>query len=268
MLAGIRDILIISTPTDLPRFQEMLGDGTQYGMTFSYKVQPRPEGLAQAFLIGEDFIGNDSVCWSPAHDFLCQGLAHVSPARATLTQAGSYFGYKVRDPERYGLVEFDAQTRVISIEKTTGPIQVRRDRQYFYDNADVTVARSRKPSPGRLENTDLNNVNLRQGRLTWNSWAVDMPGDTGTHESLSRPPFVQVIQERQGEPVACLEEIPSAWGTSTPPSRSTGLVHAQKRLRPLPHGNDPSKPEPASPKRKPPEALFHSQSDPAIPPRQ
>ncbi|MGD9608412.1 MAG: glucose-1-phosphate thymidylyltransferase RfbA [Desulfovibrionaceae bacterium] len=213
MLAGIRDILIISTPTDLPRFQEMLGDGTQYGMTFSYKVQPRPEGLAQAFLIGEDFIGNDSVCLVLGDNiFYGQGLAHVLQRAATLTQGGIIFGYKVRDPERYGVVEFDAQKRVISIEeKPTRPkSKYAVTGLYFYDNAVVSVARSLKPSArGELEITDLNNVYLRQGRLT-----VEFLGrgyawlDTGTHESLLQAAsFVQVIQERQGVPVACLEEI-------------------------------------------------------------
>lgn len=213
MLAGIRDILIISTPSDLPRFQEMLGDGTQYGMTFSYKVQPRPEGLAQAFLIGEDFIGNDSVCLVLGDNiFYGQGLAHVLQRAATLTQGGIIFGYKVRDPERYGVVEFDAQKRVISIEeKPTRPkSKYAVTGLYFYDNAVVSVARSLKPSArGELEITDLNNVYLRQGRLT-----VEFLGrgyawlDTGTHESLLQAAsFVQVIQERQGVPVACLEEI-------------------------------------------------------------
>ena len=213
MLAGIRDILIISTPTDLPRFQEMLGDGTQFGMTFSYKVQPRPEGLAQAFLIGEDFIGNDSVCLVLGDNiFYGQGLAHVLQRAATLTQGGVIFGYKVRDPERYGVVEFDAQKRVISIEeKPTRPkSKYAVTGLYFYDNEVVSVARSLKPSArGELEITDLNNVYLRQGRLT-----VEFLGrgyawlDTGTHESLLQAAsFVQVIQERQGVPVACLEEI-------------------------------------------------------------
>jgi len=213
MLAGIRDILIISTPTDLPRFQEMLGDGTQYGMTFSYRVQPRPEGLAQAFLIGEDFIGNDSVCLVLGDNiFYGQGLAHVLQRAATLTQGGVIFGYKVRDPERYGVVEFDAQKRVISIEeKPTRPkSKYAVTGLYFYDNEVVSVARDLKPSArGELEITDLNNVYLRQGRLT-----VEFLGrgyawlDTGTHESLLQAAsFVQVIQERQGVPVACLEEI-------------------------------------------------------------
>jgi len=213
MLAGIRDILIISTPTDLPRFQEMLGDGTRYGMTFSYKVQPHPEGLAQAFLIGEDFIGNDSVCLVLGDNiFYGQGLAHVLQRAATLTQGGVIFGYKVRDPERYGVVEFDAQKRVISIEeKPTRPkSKYAVTGLYFYDNEVVSVARNLKPSArGELEITDLNNVYLRQGRLT-----VEFLGrgyawlDTGTHESLLQAAsFVQVIQERQGVPVACLEEI-------------------------------------------------------------
>lgn len=221
MLAGIRDILIISTPTDLPRFQEMLGDGTQFGMAFSYKVQPRPEGLAQAFLIGEDFIGNDSVCLVLGDNiFYGQGLANILQRAATLTQGGIIFGYKVRDPERYGVVEFDAQRRVISIEEKPARPKSKYavTGLYFYDNAVVSVARDLKPSArGELEITDLNNVYLRQGRLT-----VEFLGrghawlDTGTHESLLQAAsFVQVIQERQGVPVACLEEIAYRMGYIT-----------------------------------------------------
>jgi len=213
MLAGIREVLIISTPTDLPRFQEMLGDGKSLGMSFSYKVQPKPEGLAQAFLLGKEFIGNDSVCLVLGDNiFYGQGLASVLQRCAKLESGGIVFGYKVRDPKRYGVVEFDAEKNVISIEEK--PEQPKSKFAvtglYFYDNDVVSVAEGLKPSPrGELEITDLNNVYLKRGKLK-----VEFLGrgyawlDTGTHESLLHASsFVQAIQERQGVLVACLEEI-------------------------------------------------------------
>ena len=213
MLAGIRDVLIISTPTDLPRFQEMLGDGKSLGMSFSYKVQPKPEGLAQAFVLGKEFIGNDTVCLVLGDNiFYGQGLASVLQDCAKLTEGGVVFGYKVRDPKRYGVVEFDAGKNVISIEEK--PEQPKSKFAvtglYFYDNDVVSVAEGLKPSPrGELEITDLNNVYLQRGKLK-----VEFLGrgyawlDTGTHESLLHASsFVQAIQERQGVLVACLEEI-------------------------------------------------------------
>ena len=213
MLAGIRDVLIISTPTDLPRFAEMLGDGKSLGMTFSYKVQPKPEGLAQAFVLGKEFIGNDTVCLVLGDNiFYGQGLASVLQRCAKLTEGGVVFGYKVRDPKRYGVVEFDAGKNVISIEEK--PEQPKSKFAvtglYFYDNDVVSVAEGLKPSPrGELEITDLNNVYLQRGKLK-----VEFLGrgyawlDTGTHESLLHASsFVQAIQERQGVLVACLEEI-------------------------------------------------------------
>ncbi|MFP5257837.1 MAG: glucose-1-phosphate thymidylyltransferase RfbA [Acidobacteriota bacterium] len=213
MLAGIREVLIISTPTDLPRFEEMLGDGKSLGMSFHYKVQPRPEGLAQAFLLGKEFIGNDTVCLVLGDNiFYGQGLASVLQRCAKLTEGGIVFGYKVRDPKRYGVVEFDSDKNVISIEEK--PEQPKSKFAvtglYFYDNDVVSVAEGLKPSPrGELEITDLNNVYLRRGKLK-----VEFLGrgyawlDTGTHESLLHASsFVQAIQERQGVLVACLEEI-------------------------------------------------------------
>ncbi|MHC1791680.1 glucose-1-phosphate thymidylyltransferase RfbA [Solidesulfovibrio sp.] len=213
MLAGIREILIISTPTDLPRFQEMLGDGKNLGMTFSYKVQPKPEGLAQAFVLGKEFIGADSVCLVLGDNiFYGQGLATVLQRCAGLTEGGVVFGYKVRDPKRYGVVEFDAGKNVISIEEK--PEQPKSKFAvtglYFYDNDVVSVAEGLTPSPrGELEITDLNNVYLQRGKLK-----VEFLGrgyawlDTGTHESLLHASsFVQAIQERQGVLVACIEEI-------------------------------------------------------------
>ena len=213
MLAGIRDILIISTPTDLPRFQEMLGDGKSLGVSFTYKVQPKPEGLAQAFILGKEFIGNDSVCLVLGDNiFYGQGLASVLQQSARLTEGGVVFGYKVRDPKRYGVVEFDAKRNVISIEeKPEHPkSKFAVTGLYFYDNDVVSVAEGLTPSPrGELEITDLNNVYLQRGKLK-----VEFLGrgyawlDTGTHESLLHASsFVQAIQERQGVLVACIEEI-------------------------------------------------------------
>jgi len=213
MLAGIREVLVISTPTDLPRFEEMLGDGSQLGMSFSYKVQPHPEGLAQAFLLGKAFIGHDTVCLVLGDNiFYGGGLANLLQRAAGLTEGAIVFGYKVRDPERYGVVEFDRDKRVISIEEK--PVKPKSKYAvtglYFYDNDVVAAAEGLRPSArGELEITDLNNVYLRQGRL-----AVEFLGrgyawlDTGTHESLLQAAsFVQAIQERQGVLVACLEEI-------------------------------------------------------------
>ncbi len=213
MLAGIREVLIISTPTDLPRFKEMLGDGQSLGMSFTYKVQPKPEGLAQAFLLGKEFIGNDTVCLVLGDNiFYGQGLATVLQRCAKLTEGGIVFGYKVRDPKRYGVVEFDADKKVISIEEK--PEQPKSKYAvtglYFYDNDVVSVAQGLTPSArGELEITDLNNVYLQRGKLK-----VEFLGrgyawlDTGTHESLLHASsFVQAIQERQGVLVACLEEI-------------------------------------------------------------
>lgn len=221
MLAGIREILIISTPTDLPRFKEMLGDGASLGLSIAYKVQPRPEGLAQAFLLGKEFIGNDSVCLVLGDNiFYGQGLAAVLQRCARLTEGGVVFGYKVRDPHRYGVVEFDGAKNVISIEekpeKPKSKFAVTG--LYFYDNDVVSVAEGLTPSArGELEITDLNNVYLRAGKLK-----VEFLGrgfawlDTGTHESLLHASsFVQAIQERQGVLVACLEEIAYRMGYIT-----------------------------------------------------
>ena len=221
MLAGIRESLIISTPTDLPRFEVMLGDGASLGMSFSYKVQPRPEGLAQAFLLGREFIGDDTVCLVLGDNiFYGQGLATVLQRCAGLTEGGIVFGYKVRDPHRYGVVEFDAAKNVISIEEK--PAQPKSKFAvtglYFYDNEVSDIAASLTPSArGELEITDLNNVYLKRNRLK-----VEFLGrgyawlDTGTHESLLHAAsFVQAIQERQGVLVACIEEIAYRMGYIT-----------------------------------------------------
>lgn len=213
MLAGIRDILIISTPTDLPRFQEMFGDGSQIGLSLSYKVQERPEGLAQAFILGKEFIGKDPVCLVLGDNiFHGHGLATVLQRSAELTSGGIVFGYKVRDPKRYGVVEFDANHHVISIEEKPERPKSKYavTGLYFYDNDVVAIAEGLKPSPrGELEITDVNNAYLRRGDLK-----VEFLGrgyawlDTGTHESLLQAAsFVQVVQDRQGVKVSCIEEI-------------------------------------------------------------
>ncbi len=213
MLAGIRDILIISTPYDLPRFSELFGNGSQLGLRIRYAEQPRPEGLAQAFLIGADFIGSDPVCLILGDNiFFGHGFADIVQRCARLTEGGIIFGYLVRDPQRYGVVEFDDSNRVIGIEEKPEHPRSRYavPGLYFFDNNVVEVARSIRPSArGELEITDVNNHYLRQGRLT-----VELLGrgfcwlDTGTHESLQMAAsYVQAVQDRQGLKIACLEEI-------------------------------------------------------------
>lgn len=213
MLAGIREILIISTPQDLPRFQELLGDGADLGLHFRYAEQPRPEGLAQAFLIGSDFIGTDSVCLVLGDNiFFGHHFGQVVQRCSQLMAGGIIFGYLVRDPERYGVVEFDSDNRVIGIEEKPARPKSRYavPGLYFYDNDVVQVAQAIRPSErGELEITDINLHYLRQGRLK-----VELLGrgfcwlDTGTHESLQHAAsYVQAVQERQGLKIACVEEI-------------------------------------------------------------
>lgn len=213
MLAGIRDILIVSTPEDLPRFQAMLGDGRRLGLSFSYAEQSRPEGLAQAFLLGADFIGRDPVCLVLGDNLLFgQGLSILLQRSATLTRGGVVFAYPVKDPERYGVVEFDDQGRARSIEEKPAKPKSKYavTGLYFYDNRVLDIARELKPSArGELEITDVNNAYLRAGELH-----VEVLGrgyawlDMGTHESLLRAAhYVSVIQERQGFIVSCPEEI-------------------------------------------------------------
>ncbi|MFC1881608.1 glucose-1-phosphate thymidylyltransferase RfbA [Thermodesulfobacteriota bacterium] len=213
MAAGIREILLISTPDDLPIFRRILGDGSHLGLSFSYAEQPRPEGLAQAFIIGESFIGQDPVCLMLGDNiFYGPGLSKILRRAVQLTRGGLIFGYLVRDPERYGVVEFDSEGKVTGIvEKPKNPkSQYAVPGLYFYDNDVVNIARELKPSSrGELEITDVNLAYLKRNDLR-----VELLGrgfawlDTGTHEALQQAAsYVQAIQERQGLKVSCLEEI-------------------------------------------------------------
>jgi glucose-1-phosphate thymidylyltransferase len=213
MLAGIRDILIISTPHDLPGFRELFGDGSHLGLNISYEIQPRPEGLAQAFIIGREFIGNDSVCLILGDNiFFGPGFSSLIRNAATLKDGGLIFGYLVKDPERYGVVEFDENNQVIGIEeKPTKPkSKYAVPGLYFYDNEVIKIAEKIKPSPrGELEITDINNEYLRRGKLSVQPLGRGFCWlDTGTHESLMQASnYVQAVQDRQGLKVACIEEI-------------------------------------------------------------
>ena len=213
MLAGIREILIISTPDDLPSYQKLFGDGKQFGINLSYAMQPSPDGLAQAFLIGEEFIGNDACCLILGDNiFYGQHFSENLKAANSRIDGATVFGYHVSDPERFGVVEFDQQGRAISIEeKPTKPkSNYAVTGLYFYDNRVVDIAKSIKPSArGELEVTDINRFYMENQTLR-----VEMLGrgfawlDTGTHEALLEAGhFVHTIEQRQGLKVACLEEI-------------------------------------------------------------
>jgi len=215
MLAGIQDVLIITTPNDLASYERLLGDGQQFGIAISYKVQPSPDGLAQAFILGEDFIGQDSVCLVLGDNiFYGQNFSPKLKAAAVKTLGATIFGYQVKDPERFGVVAFDENKRAISIEEK--PEKPKSNYAvtglYFYDNDVIEIAKSVKPSDrGELEITSINQAYLERGDLT-----VEQLGrgfawlDTGTHESLlEAAQFVETIERRQGYKIACLEEI--AW---------------------------------------------------------
>lgn len=215
MLAGIDEILIISTPEDTPRFEELLGDGSDLGITLEYLVQEKPEGLAQAFIIGEEFIGDDSVCLILGDNiYYGGGLSKLLQKSARKTKGATVFGYHVTDPERFGVVEFDDNQQAISIEeKPTNPkSSYAVTGLYFYDNRVVDIAKTIEPSErGELEITDINQAYLKAGDLE-----VELLGrgfawlDTGTHESLlDAGQFIETVEKRQNMKIACLEEI--AW---------------------------------------------------------
>lgn len=213
MLSGIRDILIISTPRDLPGFRALLGDGSRIGMKFSYIEQPSPDGLAQAFILGEEFIGSDNVCMILGDNiFYGHGLGGMLMEAAELNSGAMVFGYSVTDPERYGVVEFDQSGKVISIEEK--PAQPKSKFAvtglYFYDNTVVARAKALKPSPrGELEITDLNRLYLNDGLLDVKLLGRGMAWlDTGTYESLLQASnFIATLEQRQGLKASCIEEI-------------------------------------------------------------
>lgn len=234
MLAGIRDILVITTPEDNASFKRLLGDGSDFGISISYAVQPSPDGLAQAFIIGEEFIGNDNVCLVLGDNiFYGQSFTQTLKQAAAKTHGATVFGYQVKDPERFGVVEFDENFNALSIEEK--PQQPKSDWAvtglYFYDNRAVEFAKRLKPSArGELEISDLNQMYLEDGSLS-----VQILGrgfawlDTGTHESLHEAAsFVQTVQNIQDLQIACLEEIAWRNGWLTKKDVETRAKHLEK----------------------------------------
>jgi glucose-1-phosphate thymidylyltransferase len=220
MMAGIKDILIISTPHDMPMFQKLLGDGKNLGCSFTYEIQPKPEGLAQAFIIGEKFVGKEKVALILGDNiFYGSGMQKLLQSNAD-PEGGVVFAYHVTDPERYGVVEFDANKKVISIEEKpkTPKSNYAVPGLYFYDNEVVAISKALKPSPrGELEITDVNNVYLKAGKLKvapmsrGTAWL-----DTGTFDSLMQASnFVQTIEQRQGLKIGCIEEVAFRMGFIT-----------------------------------------------------
>ncbi len=213
MLAGIREVLLISTPEDLPLFRRLLGSGAQWGMKFSYAEQAEPRGLADAFIVGQDFIGNEPACLILGDNiFFGHGLSEQVNQAAKVKEGAVIFAYPVRDPERYGVVDFDEKGRALSLEEK--PAQPKSNYAvpglYFYDQRVVALAKALKPSPrGEIEITDLNRIYLEMGQLQVQSLGRGTAWlDAGTHESLLQASnFIQAVQDRQGIMIACLEEI-------------------------------------------------------------
>ncbi len=213
LLSGIQDILLISTPTDLPLYRRLLGDGSWFGVNMQYAEQPEPEGLAQAFIIGEDFIGDDRVCLVLGDNiFFGHGFSQILKSTAQITDKATIFGYRVKDPQRYGVIEYNKENEVISIEeKPTHPkSNYAAVGLYYYDNEVIEIAKNIKPSArGELEITDVNNAYLHKNKLRVEKLGRGIAWlDTGTHESLLEAGnFVEAVEKRQGMKIACLEEI-------------------------------------------------------------
>ena len=234
MLAGIREILLISTPRDLPSFRELLGDGSQVGLSLQYAVQEHPNGLAEAFIIGEEFIGSDHVALVLGDNiFYARGFSDILARAVSREEGATIFGYRVTNPQAFGIVEFDKEGKVLSIEeKPTNPkSNFAVPGLYFYDNRVVDIAKNVKPSPrGELEITSVNNEYLRLGLLRVELFGRGMAWlDTGTHESLLEAAlFVEIVQKRQGLYVSCIEEIAYRRGYI---NRDQLLVLAQPMLK-------------------------------------